>query len=70
MLVATGSFSPLNGTSCVDFNHFKFIVMSALLHSKTLKYSFLNSFRLLFHMLPTKIKFTLVIFMNLSFEND
>ncbi len=30
---------------CVDFNHFTSIVMSALLHSKTLKCSFLNNFR-------------------------
>ncbi len=73
MLVATGSFSPKRGLPvkfCVDFNHFKSIVMSALLHSKTLKCLFLNNFRLLFQMLPTNILFSRVIFMNLSFEND
>ncbi len=58
ILVATGSFSPKRGIPvkfCFDFNHFKSIFMRALLHSKTLKYSFLNNFRLLFHMLPTEI---------------
>ncbi len=58
MLLATGSFSLERGLPvnfCVDFNHFQSIVMSALVHSKTLKCSFLNNFRLLFHMLPTKI---------------
>ncbi len=51
MLVATGSFSPKRGFPikfCIDFNHFKSIVMSALLHGKfwnaqfwtTLDYSF------------------------------
>ncbi len=73
MLVATGSFSPEKGLPvnfCVDFNHFQSIVMNALVHSKTLKCSFLNNFRLLFHMLLTKFKFTQVIFRNLSFEND
>ncbi len=58
MLVATGSFSPERGLTVnfdVDFNHFQSIVMSALIHSKSLKCSFLNNFRLLFHMLPTKI---------------
>ncbi len=58
MLVVTGSFSPereLPVKFCVDFNHFKSIVMSAILHSKTLKCLFLNNFRLLFHMLPTEI---------------
>ncbi len=58
MLVATGSFSPERGLPanfCVDFNHFQSIVMSALAHSKTLECSFLNNFRLLFHMLPTKM---------------
>ncbi len=37
MLVATGSFSPERGLPlifCVDFNHFKSIIMSALLHRK------------------------------------
>ncbi len=51
MLVATGSFSPERGLPvifCVDFNHFKSIIMSALLHRKTLTCSFLNQFRLLF----------------------
>ncbi len=51
MLVATGSFSPERGLPvifCVDFNHFKSIMMSALLHRKTLICSFLNQFRLLF----------------------
>ncbi len=51
MLVTTGSFSPERGLSvifCVDFNHFKSIIMSALLHRKTLICSFLNQFRLLF----------------------
>ncbi len=58
MLVATGSFSPERGllaNFCVDFNNFQSIVMIALVHSKTLECSFLNNFRLLFHMLPTKI---------------
>ncbi len=58
MLVATGSFSPERGLPVnfyVDFNHFQSIVMSDLVHSKSLKCSFLNNFRLLFHMLPTKI---------------
>ncbi len=58
MLVATGSFSPERGRPvnfCVDFNNFQLIVMSDLVHSKTLECSFLNNFRLLFHMLPTKI---------------
>ncbi len=58
MLVATGSFSLERGLPvefCVDFNHFKSIVTSALSHSKTLKFSFLYNFRLLFHMLPMKI---------------
>ncbi len=48
MLVATGNFSPERGLPvkvCVDFNHFKSIIMSALLHSQTLKYSFLNLHR-------------------------
>ncbi len=39
MLVATGNVSPEKGLPvkfCVDFNHFKSIVMSALLHCKTL----------------------------------
>ncbi len=73
MLVATVSFSPERGLPvnvCVDFNHFQSIVTSALVTNKTLKCSFLNNFRLLFHMLPTKIYFTQVIFWNLSFEND
>ncbi len=38
MLVATGSFSSkreLLVNVCVDFNHFKSIVMSSLLHNKT-----------------------------------
>ncbi len=51
MLVATGSFSPESGLPvifCVDFNHFKSIIMIALLHRKTLICSFLNQFRLLF----------------------
>ncbi len=51
MLVATGSFSPERGHPvifCVDFNLFKSIIMSALLHRKTLICSFLNQFRLLF----------------------
>ncbi len=46
-LVATGSFSPERGLPtnfCVDFNHFQSIVMSALVHSKTLECSFLNNF--------------------------
>ncbi len=37
MLVATGSFSAERGLPvifCVDFNHFKSIIMSALLHKK------------------------------------
>ncbi len=37
MLVATGSFLPERGLPvifCVDFNHFKSIIMSALLHKK------------------------------------
>ncbi len=58
MLVASGSFSFERGLPvnfCADFKHFHSIVMSALIHSKTLKCSFLNNFRLLFHMLPTKI---------------
>ncbi len=41
MLIATGSFSPKTGIPvkfCVDFKQFKYIVMSALLHSKTLSY--------------------------------
>ncbi len=57
-LVATGSFSPerrLPAHFCVDFNHFQSIVKSALVHSKTLECSFLNNFRLLFHMVPMKI---------------
>ncbi len=40
MLVATGSFSPKRGLPvkfCVDFNHIKYIAMSAFLHSKSLK---------------------------------
>ncbi len=40
MLVATRSFSTERGCPfkvCVDFNHFKSIDMSALLHRKTLK---------------------------------
>ncbi len=40
MLDTTGSFSPYSGLPvkfCVDFNHFKSIVMSTLLHRKTLK---------------------------------
>ncbi len=40
MLVATVSFSPKRGLSvqfCVDFNHFKSIFTSALLHRTTLK---------------------------------
>ncbi len=51
MLVATGSFSPERGLPAIffdDFNHFKSIIMSALLHRKTLIWSFLNQFRLLF----------------------
>ncbi len=51
MLVATGCFSPEMGLPvifCVDFNHFKTIIMNALLHRKTLICSFLNQFRLLF----------------------
>ncbi len=40
---------------CVDFNHCKSIFMSYLLHSKTLKCSFLNNVSLLSHMLPTQI---------------
>ncbi len=51
MLVATGSFSPERGLPvifCVDFNHFKSIIMSTLLHRKTLICLFLNQFRLLF----------------------
>ncbi len=58
MLVVTGSFSPERGLPanvCVDFNHFQSIVMGALVDSKTLEFSFLNNFRLLSHMLPTKI---------------
>ncbi len=58
MLVETGSFSPERGLPakfCVDFNHFQSIVMSTLVHSKTLECSFPNNFRLLFHVLPTKI---------------
>ncbi len=58
MLVATGSFSHkrrLPVKFCIDFNHFKSIVISALIHCKTLKCSFLNNFMLFFHMLPTKI---------------
>ncbi len=49
MLVATGSFSPERGLPvkfCVAFNHFKSIIMSALLHSKTLlptKFNLLKS---------------------------
>ncbi len=46
MLAATGSFSPERGLPvkvCVDFNHFKSIIMSALLHSKTSKCSFMNT---------------------------
>ncbi len=46
MLVATGSFSPERGVPvnfCVAFNHFQSIVMSALVHSKTLKCSFLTT---------------------------
>ncbi len=73
MLIATGSFSPERGLPvnvCVAFNNFQSIVMSALVHSNTLECSFLNNFRLLLHMLPTKILFTQVIFRNLSFEND
>ncbi len=61
MLVATGSFSTKRGLLviiCAEFNHFKRIVMSTLLHSKTLKCSFLNNIMQLFHMLPTKISFT------------
>ncbi len=69
MLVATGSFSPKRGLS-VDFNHFKSIIMTGLLHSKTLKCFFLNNLRQLFQMLPTKGLFTQAIFMNLLFEND
>ncbi len=41
MLVATGSFSPKRGLP----------VVSTLLHSKTFKCSFLNTFRLLFYLL-------------------
>ncbi len=51
MLVATGSFSPERGLPvnfCVDFNHFQSIVMSALVHGKTLECSFLNNFRLIY----------------------
>ncbi len=47
MLVATGSFSPKQGLPVkfwVDFNHFKSIVMSAMLHTKTLKCSFTEQF--------------------------
>ncbi len=47
LLVATGIFSPERGLPvnlCVDFNHFKCIIMSALLHSKTLKCSFMKNF--------------------------
>ncbi len=58
MLVATGSFSPKRGLPVkfrVHFNHFKYIATSALLHSKTLKCSFLDNYWLLFHMLPTEI---------------
>ncbi len=54
MLIATGSFSPERGLPvnfCFDFKHFQSIVMSTLVHSKTLECSFLNNFRLLFHML-------------------
>ncbi len=57
MLVATGSFSPKRGFPvkfCVDFNHFKSIIMNTLFHSKTLICSFLYNFRLLLNMLPTK----------------
>ncbi len=73
ILVATGSFSTERGLSVkfvVDFNHFESIVMSALLHNKAFKCSFLNNFRLLVCMLPTKIKFSQVLFMILPFEND
>ncbi len=58
MLVATSSFAPERGLPvnlCVDFNNFQSIVMGALIHSKTLKCSFLNTFRLLFHMLATTV---------------
>ncbi len=58
ILVATASFSHERGLPvnfCVDFNHFQSIIMSALVDSKTLKCSFLNNFRQLFHMLRTKI---------------
>ncbi len=55
MLVANGSFSSereLPVKFCDDFNHFKSIIMSPLVHSTTLKCSFMYHIRQLFHMLP------------------